>query len=52
MPALRRPVRHTAAGQLGDEAGYPEIVAWSHEMGAWFALTQSGRRSEPGYAAQ
>jgi transcriptional regulator with XRE-family HTH domain len=31
----------TAARQLGEEAGHPEIVAWSHEMAAWFALTQS-----------
>lgn len=30
-----------AARQLGEEAGHAEIVAWSHEMAAWFALTQS-----------
>jgi transcriptional regulator with XRE-family HTH domain len=30
----------TAARQLGDEAGHSEILAWSHEMTAWFALTQ------------
>ena len=29
-----------AARQLGNEAGHGEIVAWSHEMSAWFALTQ------------
>ena len=34
----------TAARQLGEEAGHPEIVAWSHEMAAWFALTQSRYR--------
>jgi transcriptional regulator with XRE-family HTH domain len=34
----------TAARQLGEEAGHPEITAWSHEMGAWFALTQSRYR--------
>ncbi|WP_412749135.1 helix-turn-helix domain-containing protein [Krasilnikovia sp. M28-CT-15] len=34
-----------AARQLGDEAGHPEIVAWSHEMAAWFALTHSQFRS-------
>ena len=32
------------ARQLGDEAGHPEISAWSHEMAAWFALTQSRYR--------
>src|SRR5439155_23480940 len=30
----------TAARQLGDEAGHGEILAWSYEMTAWFALTQ------------
>jgi transcriptional regulator with XRE-family HTH domain len=30
-----------AARQLGEEAGHAEIVAWSYEMAAWFALTQS-----------
>ena len=34
-----------AARQLGEEAGHPEIVAWSHEMAAWFALTQSRYRA-------
>ena len=34
----------TAARQLGEEAGHPEIVAWAHEMSAWFALTQSRYR--------
>lgn len=34
----------TAARQLGEEAGHPEIVGWAHEMGAWFALTQSRYR--------
>lgn len=32
------------ARQLGDEAGHREISAWSHEMAAWFALTQSRYR--------
>ncbi len=32
------------ARQLGEEAGHPEIVAWSYEMAAWFALTQSRYR--------
>jgi len=36
--------RHAAA-QLGREAGHGEIVAWSHEMSAWFALTQGRLRS-------
>ncbi|OJF13678.1 helix-turn-helix domain-containing protein [Couchioplanes caeruleus] len=34
----------TAARQLGDEAGHPEIIAWAQEMAAWFALTQSRYR--------
>lgn len=40
-----------AARQLGDEAGYGEIVAWSHEMSAWFALTQ-GRYTQVVEAAE
>ncbi|MCW6008210.1 hypothetical protein K1W54_27245 [Micromonospora sp. CPCC 205371] len=34
-----------AARQLGEEAGHNEIVAWSHEMSAWFALTQGRYRN-------
>jgi transcriptional regulator with XRE-family HTH domain len=34
-----------AARQLGEEGGNPEIVGWSFEMGAWFALTQSRYRA-------
>lgn len=30
----------TAARQLGEEAGHSEIVGWTYEMSAWFALTQ------------
>ncbi|WP_194919289.1 tetratricopeptide repeat protein [Catenulispora rubra] len=30
----------SAAYQLGREADDAEIVAWSHEMSAWFAMTQ------------
>jgi transcriptional regulator with XRE-family HTH domain len=30
----------TAAFQLGTEAGATEIVGWTYEMSAWFALTQ------------
>ncbi len=33
-----------AARQLGQEAGHSEIIGWSHEMAAWFALTQSRYR--------
>lgn len=29
-----------AARQLGEEAGHAEIVGWSYEMAAWYALTQ------------
>jgi transcriptional regulator with XRE-family HTH domain len=39
----------TAAFQLGREAGHGEIVAWSYEMSAWFALTQGRLRSIPDY---
>ncbi len=34
----------TAARQLGDEAGHHEIVGWTYEMSAWFALTQGRYR--------
>lgn len=40
----------TAAFQLGREAGHGEIVAWSFEMSAWFALTQGRLRSVLDYA--
>jgi transcriptional regulator with XRE-family HTH domain len=39
-----------AAAQLGREAGHGEIVAWSFEMSAWFALTQRRLRSVNDYA--
>ncbi|MFD9736677.1 helix-turn-helix domain-containing protein [Umezawaea sp. NPDC059074] len=39
----------TAAYQLGKEAGHGEIVAWSFEMSAWFALTQGRLRSVAEY---
>jgi hypothetical protein len=29
-----------AAGEMGHEAGHAEIIGWTHEMSAWFALTQ------------
>ncbi len=35
----------TAAFQLGREACHGEIVAWSFEVSAWFALTQGRLRS-------
>ena len=34
-----------AARQLGEEGGNSEIVAWSFEMEAWFALTQARYRA-------
>lgn len=40
-----------AARQLGVEGGNPEIVGWSYEMEAWFALTQSRYRSVTAAAA-
>jgi transcriptional regulator with XRE-family HTH domain len=40
----------TAALQLGREAGHAEIIAWSFEMSAWFALTQGRLRSVLDYA--
>ena len=39
----------TAAYQLGRESGHGEIVAWSFEMSAWFALTQGRLRSVAEY---
>lgn len=39
----------TEAFRLGQEAGHGEIVAWSFEMSAWFALTQGRLRSIPDY---
>ena len=39
----------TAAFQLGREAGHGEIIAWSFEMSAWFALTQGRLRSVHDY---
>lgn len=41
----------TSAFQLGREAGHGEIVAWSFEMSAWFAITQGRLRSIPDYVA-
>jgi transcriptional regulator with XRE-family HTH domain len=34
----------TAASDLGNEAGAADIVGWTHEMSAWFALTQGQYR--------
>lgn len=39
-----------SAAQLGREAGHGEIIAWSFEMSAWFALTQGRLRSVLDYA--
>ncbi|HET9253591.1 MAG TPA: helix-turn-helix transcriptional regulator [Pseudonocardiaceae bacterium] len=39
----------TAAFQLGREAEHGEIVAWSYELSAWFAITQGRLRSVPDY---
>jgi hypothetical protein len=44
MRAAAEATRVTAA-QLGAEAGANDIVAWTYEMAAWFALTQ-GRYSD------
>ena len=41
----------TAALELGQESGHPEISGWAHEMSAWFALTQ-GRLKNAIAAAQ
>jgi len=38
--SLNAEATRTAAYQLGHEADDAEIVAWSHEMSAWFAMTQ------------
>ncbi|ONI77347.1 transcriptional regulator [Actinosynnema sp. ALI-1.44] len=39
-----------AAQSLGKETGHGEIVAWSFELSAWFALTQGRLRSVGEYA--
>jgi tetratricopeptide (TPR) repeat protein len=46
-PELRRAAEGTrqAALSLGREAGHPPIVAWGHEMRAWFALTRGDLRN-------
>ncbi|WP_433164569.1 helix-turn-helix domain-containing protein [Kribbella sp. CA-247076] len=41
----------TTAAQLGVEAEHHEIIGWSHELTAWFALTQ-GRLRDAVAAAQ
>lgn len=46
----RAETARAAAFQLGREAGHGEIVAWSCEMSAWFALTQGRLRSVLDYA--
>lgn len=43
-------IARTAAFQLGREAGHGDIIAWSFEMSAWFALTQGRLRSVLDYA--
>lgn len=37
-------VTRAAAQKLGEEAGNAEIIGWSYEMSAWFALTQNRYR--------
>jgi hypothetical protein len=37
-------VTRAAAQKLGEEADNPEVVGWSYEMSAWFALTQTRYR--------
>ncbi len=37
-------VTRSAAQKLGEEADNAEIVGWSYEMSAWFALTQNRYR--------
>ncbi|MFC6882507.1 MULTISPECIES: XRE family transcriptional regulator [Actinomadura] len=37
-------VTRAAAHKLGTEAGNNEIIGWSHEMSAWFALNQGRYR--------
>lgn len=44
MRASAEATRITAA-QLGAEADAPQIVGWSYEMAAWFALTQGHYRA-------
>ncbi|MGH3343828.1 MAG: helix-turn-helix domain-containing protein [Carbonactinosporaceae bacterium] len=37
-------VTRRVAGSLGAEAGHSDIVAWSREMAAWFAVTEARYR--------
>jgi hypothetical protein len=39
-----------AARTIGTEAGHGEIIAWSFELSAWFALTRGQFGSVPGFA--
>jgi helix-turn-helix protein len=39
-----------AAQSLGKETGHGEVVAWSFELSAWFALTQGRLRSVADYS--
>lgn len=39
-----------AAQQMGQQAGHGEIVAWSYEVAAWFALTEGRYRDVIDYA--
>lgn len=38
------------SNNIGREADHGEIMGWSFELSAWFALTQGRLRSVPGYA--
>ncbi|MGQ0841535.1 helix-turn-helix domain-containing protein [Actinokineospora sp.] len=43
-------LHRAAAFRLGQETGHGEIVAWSFEMSAWFALTQDRLESVAAYS--
>lgn len=43
-------VTRAAAGSLGIEADHAPLIGWSHEMSAWFAVTQGRYRDALYYA--
>ncbi|MGH3810907.1 MAG: hypothetical protein ACRDUV_00430 [Pseudonocardiaceae bacterium] len=49
MVAAAESTRSAAAG-LGHESDHAQIVAWSHEMSAWFAVTQGRFRESLNHA--
>ncbi|APU19281.1 helix-turn-helix domain-containing protein [Actinoalloteichus sp. GBA129-24] len=49
--ARQADLTRAAALEIGREIGHGEIIAWSFELSAWFALTQGRLRAVSDYAA-